>query len=96
MHKKNRFDDAIKSYKKVLETQPDDPVLYNNLGAAYTETGKLDEAIAALKKSIQLNPKIPMSHKNLEFAYRKKGLIEDAEKELKLYEVLSNNTPQEK
>ena len=48
---KLKFDDAIRLFKKVLETAPNSAVAYLNLGVCFSEKGKLEEAGATVELS---------------------------------------------
>src|SRR6266850_6365922 len=45
------FTKAIEAYLNALKFTPKDPVIYNNLGAAYFSSGKNSEAATAFQKS---------------------------------------------
>src|SRR6185295_194742 len=50
------FAKAIEAYLNAAKHTPKDPVVYNNLGAAYFSSGKNGEAAEAFKKSLALKP----------------------------------------
>jgi tetratricopeptide (TPR) repeat protein len=54
LRKKRMFEEAISNYLKALSIDPEDEVLYYNLGRAFYEKGYPDEAFAHLKKAITM------------------------------------------
>ena len=55
-----RYEQAIKSFKTVLDMSPGDISTYVNLAVAYVKAGQLAEARAAVERVIRLNPKISL------------------------------------
>ena len=53
---KDQFSEAIESYRKALEVDPDHYMLYYNLGGVYHELGHISDATAAYEASIERNP----------------------------------------
>ena len=51
-----RFDEAIASYKRVLELTPENPVAYRDLSMAYKGLGQMNEAYEVLEASFRLDP----------------------------------------
>lgn len=47
---------ALDYYQKVLQTNPDDAAIHNNLGSLYAEMGKSTEAAAEFAKAANLDP----------------------------------------
>jgi tetratricopeptide (TPR) repeat protein len=66
---KKNFSEAIATLKRELLSSPDNPILYNNLGAAYARQQKFDEAATALEKAIALKPDFPNAFYNLSIVY---------------------------
>jgi CHAT domain-containing protein/Flp pilus assembly protein TadD len=50
---KKQFDDAIKEFDEALKTDPDNAVLYSDLGAAWLEKGKIDQSRAEAGNSVE-------------------------------------------
>ncbi|HUQ38314.1 MAG TPA: tetratricopeptide repeat protein, partial [Aestuariivirga sp.] len=63
---------------KALVVNPNDSVLYNNRGLAYSEQGEYDRAIADLNKALELNPKFEAAYYNRGLANYNKGSYERA------------------
>lgn len=83
------YDEAIASFKKGLELDPDDDELHGLLGDAYREKGLYDEAIASYNKALELEPaEEPGSfraiyHNDMAGAFLFKGEYEQARKQLR-------------
>jgi len=71
--------DAVISYKKGLEVEPNNLELLNSMGFALFQQGKSDEAIAALEKALKVDPKHWKSHNNMALAAIDIGELELAE-----------------
>jgi predicted TPR repeat methyltransferase len=70
--------DAISSFKKALEINPDFILAQNNLGNALSLAGNNEEAINCLKKTIQQNPDHAPAYYNLGNALYSRGEQESA------------------
>ncbi|HTT02412.1 MAG TPA: sulfotransferase, partial [Steroidobacteraceae bacterium] len=60
-----RREQAVASYRRALELQPDYVEALNNLGTLLPELGGRREAIALLRRAIELDPARAESHRNL-------------------------------
>lgn len=78
---KNNVPGAIEMLKKATDARPENPVLWNNLGAEYLEAKNYKEAAPALEKAVQLNPTFAKAFVNLGSAYRGLKDYEKAEGE---------------
>ncbi len=56
LRKKGMFEEAISNYLKAISIDPEDEVLYYNLGRTYYEQGKQKEAIEQLKIALVKRP----------------------------------------
>jgi tetratricopeptide (TPR) repeat protein len=61
---------SIEMLRKAAESRPENPVLWNNLGAQYLEAKNYREAAPALQKAVELNPAFAKAYLNLGSAYR--------------------------
>jgi tetratricopeptide (TPR) repeat protein len=61
----DRHDEAAESYVRVLESQPGDWEIWNNLGNSRRAAGDHRNAIAALEKALALRPDVPAIQYNL-------------------------------
>ncbi|MHC4200716.1 MAG: tetratricopeptide repeat protein, partial [Planctomycetota bacterium] len=72
-HDQGLYDEAIESYKRAVELDPDFVVANNNLGMVYIDKEMFPEAIAAFDRTIELDPGYAEAHNNLGFVYRRLG-----------------------
>jgi tetratricopeptide (TPR) repeat protein len=83
-----RYEDAIKSSKKVLLLVPDNANAYNNIGYAYFKLGKLNEAKTALTKAIENKSDFARAYSNIVVVYIRLGdykkALEAVREEIKL------------
>lgn len=63
--KKKDWNGAIDLFTAVLEKEPTNAQIYNNLGLCYANSGNEEKAEKNYLKSIELNPKIPQAYINL-------------------------------
>jgi Flp pilus assembly protein TadD len=73
-----QFEGAVAELNKALALAPTESAVYNNLGAALTELGKLDEAIQHFRKALDLTPQFAEAYSNLGEALARKGDVKDA------------------
>ncbi|MDF1656094.1 MAG: tetratricopeptide repeat protein [Verrucomicrobiales bacterium] len=59
---KGQLDEAIKSYRKVLENQPDQFFLARKTAYLLARNGSNDEALKLLEENLENNPNEPFSH----------------------------------
>ena len=71
--------DAVKSYLKGLEAEPENVELLNSMGFALFQQGKSEEAVASLEKALKIDPKHYKAHNNMALASIDMGEIELAE-----------------
>ena len=62
------YHDAITLWHDALASQPDDPIVHNNLGASLMIAGRLSEAMVYIQQALQLNPDFAEAHYNFAFA----------------------------
>ncbi len=75
------YDQAIESYERAIEINPDFTSAYDNLGVVYAKKGRFGEAIQNFEKAITLDPHFPSPHNNLGATYGEQGRYDEALKE---------------
>jgi tetratricopeptide (TPR) repeat protein len=68
-----KLDEAITSYRRALELQPDYAAAYNNLGLALRDQGRWEEAIACWRRALELQPDYALAHKTWAWRCETKG-----------------------
>ena len=81
---KNKIDDLIIDFSN-------SSVLFNILGAFYSEQNKLEEAIANYKKAIKIKSTYAQVHNNLGIALHKLNKLDEAIKSYKVAISLNNS-----
>ncbi|MGO9520092.1 MAG: tetratricopeptide repeat protein [Candidatus Korobacteraceae bacterium] len=75
---------AIEAYQKVIQLNPNDAVLHNNLGSVYAEMGKVDDAQKEFQKAAEINPAGASGYYyNLGVVLVNRGKMDDAAESLK-------------
>jgi len=86
---KGQYAEATVEWKALLETNPDDVRILNNLAFALAKTGRYEEAIPEYEKALQLNPQYYAIHNSLGRALVAVGRLDEAslhfEKALEAY-----------
>ena len=72
------LDEAVASYCKALDIQPDYADAFFNLGNVFKEKGQLDEAVRNYHKNIAINPDNAKVHNNLGIALHDLGKLDEA------------------
>lgn len=69
--KANRTLEALEAYRKATEINPNAPVAFNNMCAAYNTLGKYIEALPLCEKAVALEPTFQLAKNNLLIAQGK-------------------------
>ena len=64
-HQEGRLEEAERLYRSILENQPTNLIVNNNLGSLLCDLGRFDEAEIIFKKAIELKPDYAVTHHNL-------------------------------
>ncbi|MCG8470170.1 MAG: tetratricopeptide repeat protein [Gemmatimonadetes bacterium] len=72
LQQEGHLGEAIESYRRALEIEPD-PTVSFNLGVALDDAGRIAEAEAAYAHALELDPELGDAHFNLSCLYEKKG-----------------------
>ncbi len=75
-HDGGKLDEAIKAYRRAVETDPSFVIAHNNLGMVYIDKEEFPLAVAALKRAVQVDPTYAEAYNNLGYVHRK--MKEDA------------------
>lgn len=73
-----QLDDAVASYEKSVELDPEFLKAYVNLGSAYDEMGLLDKALTTYEKALELDPNEEKTLCNIGGVYFKQRQIDKA------------------
>lgn len=87
-------DEAITVYRRMLEANPAEAYVHNNLGTAYHDKGQLVQAEAEFLEAIRLDPTITEAHSNLGYIYYKMGYLDGAVSEYRIAITLSPQDPE--
>ena len=83
LHRTGRVDEAIASYQRVIQIEPDNLQAHVNLGNALDAAGRLDKAVGEFRTAVRINPRSYMPHYNLGFELSCLGQRDEAIKELR-------------
>lgn len=83
-----RIEDALRSYRRALELEPDMVAAHINSGSILLSRKKFDEAVQQFRKAIDVNPLEVAAHYNLAIALQEKGDTEGVERELRTVVVI--------
>ena len=78
LFKEGKYKEAIDGFHSVLETEPDNADVYNNMAVAYTCTGDFEHAETYFTRAIELDPEMAQAYINLSDLYYKAGDLASA------------------
>jgi len=73
-----KLQEAVASYGKAIQLNPEYAYAYSNRGNALRELGLLDEAMSDYEKAIQLKPDYADAYSNQGIAHQAKGQLQEA------------------
>lgn len=76
------YDRAIVEYRRALQINPGNALMYYNIGTCYAKKERYDKAINALGKAIQTDPNFVMAYYQLGTVYLLEGSFEEGVREL--------------
>ena len=72
------YTEAVQKFKEVLEKGYEDPLFYNNLGAAYEKSNDFYKALKCFKKAVELNPSYQSAYVNIGYINDRLNETEEA------------------
>mgnify|MGYP006127003373 CR=1 FL=1 len=78
-HKTNKFNEAEKIYRAILQIDPMNAAVHSNLGVMLYKLGRLNEAESSYKKLISQKPKHAEAHCNLGVIQQELNKLEESE-----------------
>lgn len=76
--KERKYKEAIDVFSSVLETEPDNADIYNNLAVSYSCLGNFEQAEKFYIKALELDPELVQAYINLSDLYYKAGDLPSA------------------
>lgn len=78
LFKEGKYKESIDAFSLVLENEPDNADVYNNMGVAYSCEGDFDHAEKSYIQAIELDPELAQAYINLSDLYYKAGDLASA------------------
>ena len=78
LFKEGKYKECIDAFSSVLETEPDNADVYNNMGVAYSCEGDFEHSEKCYVKAIELAPELAQAYINLSDLYYKNGDLASA------------------
>ncbi len=75
--REGKLEEAIASYEKAIEANPQFASSYQNLGEALEKVGRIEEAIAAFRQVVAINPQSPWSLYKLGVMLSQQGEVQE-------------------
>jgi len=76
--REGRLRDAIASYRRALEIDPDSSEALNELGTLLQDQGNLDEAEECFRRALSVNENLAQAHSNLGRVLKVRGRLDEA------------------
>ena len=73
-----RTSEAIAGFERVLQIDPNQPMIHSSLGAILLRIGQPEAALAHLQKSVEIQPNQPSLHSSLGVALLQLGRLDEA------------------
>ncbi|MBF0450623.1 MAG: tetratricopeptide repeat protein [Candidatus Magnetomorum sp.] len=81
---KNRLNDAIRMYQRLVQLSPDSDYLHSNLGLVYRKKNDLNSAMNCFQLALKYNPESSLHYRLIAIIHRVKGNIEKAHEYCKI------------
>ncbi|MCK5727945.1 MAG: tetratricopeptide repeat protein [Methylococcales bacterium] len=78
LNQRNRLEESIRYYQKVLIDEPEHPTANYNIGVTLKELGEFEQAITAYKHQLDIDPKHEKSWNNIGTTLSRLGAYRDA------------------
>ncbi|MCK5897483.1 MAG: tetratricopeptide repeat protein [Methylococcales bacterium] len=78
LNQRNRLEESIHYYQKVLINEPEHATAHYNIGVTLKELGEFEQAITAYKHQLEINPKHEKSWNNIGTTLTQLGAYRDA------------------
>ena len=78
LFKERKYKESIDAFSAVLETEPDNADVYNNMAVAYSCDGNFEQAEVYFTKALDLDPQLAQAYINLSDLYYKAGDLASA------------------
>ena len=78
LYDQSKFKDVVEEARILANKYPDEFIIWNILGAAYKNLGRLENAIDAFNKVIKLNPSFAYGFNNLGTVLKELGRLNEA------------------
>ena len=72
------YPESVQKFKEALDKGFEDPLFYNNLGAAYEKAGDLYKSLKCFKKAVELNPSYQSAYVNIGYINDRLNETEEA------------------
>lgn len=82
--KAERYQEAIRAYRKSLRYDPDQAEALSNLGFCYKSVGRYHKAIGYYREALRIDPNLAEAHEYLGEAYLGLGKVKLAKREYKI------------
>merc|ERR1719281_1438413 len=76
--KLNRFEEALQSYDRTIEIQPDHAQAFNNRGRVLEELNRFEEALQSYDRTIEIQPNHAQAFNNRGIVLKKLNRFEEA------------------
>ncbi|MDJ1175316.1 tetratricopeptide repeat protein [Roseofilum capinflatum] len=78
LRNQGKLPEAVQSYRRALQLDPEYALAHYNLGLALYDQGKLPEAVQSYRRALQLDPEYAAAHNNLGLALSDQGKLPEA------------------
>jgi spermidine synthase len=91
-YRQNQLQEAEKYFRRSIELNPENAIVYNELGVLLCTMGKFDDAEVILKRGLETDSEIPSIYKNLANVYLRRNI--NLQKALELAKEAARMNPE--